>query len=143
MSKVAVVYTTMPDEEQAVALVRQLLERRLVACGNLFPIRSLYHWQASVDDAREVAVFLKAPAKGLAPLFAAVRELHPYEVPCIEEWDVDTVHAPYEAWVVKEARGARAPPARKGGARPTRASRASAKRPGSKRRGSRSRTRGA
>jgi len=146
MSRVAVVYTTFPDEETAEAAVRELLERRLVACGNVFGVRSLYHWKGAVEDVREAAVLLKVPAAGLTRLFAAVKALHPYDVPCIEEWDVDRVHAPYASWVKAETRAARpraakGSAARRAGAAPKRASAASSQGRGSKGRGSRSRTR--
>lgn len=143
VTRVAVVYTTLPDVETATVLVQALLERRLVACGNLLPMRSMFWWDGKVQGAEEVGVLLKVPAASLDAVFAAVRELHPYEVPCIEEWDVDRVHAPYEKWVLTEARGAKAPAARKAAASPKRASAASAKGRGSKGRASRSRKRAA
>lgn len=141
MAKVAVVYTTLPDLERASELVQTLLERRLVACGNMFELRSLFWWDGKVQGAEEVGVLLKCPAASLAAVFEAVRELHPYEVPCIEEWDADRVHGPYEKWVLTEARGAKAPAPRKAAARPKRASVASAKGRGSKAPASRSRKR--
>ena len=39
-----------------------LLERRLIACGTLFPgARSLYRWQGKIADEREVVVHAQDP----------------------------------------------------------------------------------
>ena len=41
-----VVLTTVASDEEAVKLVRTLLDRRLIACGTLLPAaRSRYRWQ--------------------------------------------------------------------------------------------------
>ena len=40
-----VVMTTLASADEAVALIRTLLERRLIACGQIVPgVRSLYRW---------------------------------------------------------------------------------------------------
>src|SRR4249919_1711648 len=77
-----VVLTTVASDEEAVKLVRELLERRLIACGTLFPgARSLYRWQGKVADEREVVVMLKTRSARLDSLREAFAELHPYKVP--------------------------------------------------------------
>ena len=55
-----VIMTTVASAEEAVTLVRALLERRLIACGTVLPgARSLYRWEGKVADEQEVMVFLK------------------------------------------------------------------------------------
>src|ERR1051325_1946686 len=49
-----VVLTTVSSDDEAVKLVRALLDKRLIACGTLLPgARSLYRWQGKVADERE------------------------------------------------------------------------------------------
>ena len=60
-----VILTTVASDEEAVKLVRALLERRLIACGTLLPgARSLYRWQGKLADEHEVvvAVFPELPS---------------------------------------------------------------------------------
>src|ERR1700691_2675804 len=46
-----VVLTTVANADEAVKLMRALLDRRLVACGTLIPgARSLYRWDDKVAD---------------------------------------------------------------------------------------------
>lgn len=37
------VYTTLPDEGSAKEIARKMVEERIVACVNFFPIKSVYH----------------------------------------------------------------------------------------------------
>lgn len=77
-----VVFTTVASDDEAVKLVRTLLERRLIACGTLLPgARSLYRWQGKLADEREVMVMLKTRSARLDSLQQAFAELHPYKVP--------------------------------------------------------------
>ena len=77
-----VVLTTLAHEDEAVALVRALLDRRLVACGTVLPSgRSLYRWEGQIADEREAVVLLKTRHERLAELERVFAELHPYKVP--------------------------------------------------------------
>ena len=95
-----VVLTTVASEDEAVKLVRTLLERRLIACGTLFPgARSLYRWQSKVADEREVVVFLKTRSARLDSLQSAFAELHPYKVPELLALPVSAGLGKYLEWI--------------------------------------------
>ena len=95
-----VVLTTLSNEEEAVKLVRELLDRRLIACGTLAPgARSLYRWQGKIADEREVLVLLKTRSARVEQLQAAFKELHPYKVPELLALPVDTGLEKYLEWI--------------------------------------------
>jgi periplasmic divalent cation tolerance protein len=76
------VFTTLPDEEQAGRLARELVERRLAACVQVVgPVASTYRWQGSVESAREWLCLLKTTRDRYLELEAALIELHPYDTP--------------------------------------------------------------
>ena len=94
------ILTTFGDEEAASAVVRQLLEERLVACGTLVPgARSLYWWQGKIEESSELAVLLKTESGAAPRCMERLAELHPYDVPEIILLDPESVSAPYTAWV--------------------------------------------
>ncbi len=77
-----VVLTTLANTDEAVKFVKQLLERRLVACGTILPgTRSLYRWEDKLADEIEVVVMLKTRSGAIHGLERAFKELHPYKVP--------------------------------------------------------------
>ena len=98
-----VVLTTVATESEAVALVRELLNRRLVACGTMLPgARSLYRWEDRVADEPEVVVLLKTRAERVSALEAAFAELHPYKVPELLALPVSAGMEQYLGWIGRE-----------------------------------------
>ena len=95
-----VVLTTVASDEEAVRLVRALLDRRLIACGTLLPgARSLYRWQGKVADESEVVILLKTRSARLESLRAAFQELHPYKVPELLALSVEAGLEKYLEWI--------------------------------------------
>ena len=95
-----VVLTTVASDDEAVTLVRELLDRRLIACGTLFPgARSLYRWQGKVADEREVVILLKTRSARLDSLRIAFGELHPYKVPELLAIPVEGGLEKYLEWI--------------------------------------------
>lgn len=98
-----VVLTTVSNAEEAVALIRGLLERRLIACGTLIPgARSLYRWDGKVADEPEIVLMLKTRADRLEALEVAFGELHPYKVPELLAVPVTAGLSKYLAWINQE-----------------------------------------
>ena len=98
-----VVLTTLANLDDAAALVRALLERRLIACGTMLPAaRSLYRWEGRIADESEVVVLLKTRSAVLHALESAFTELHPYKVPELLALPVTTGLEAYLAWISNE-----------------------------------------
>ena len=98
-----VVLTTVASPDEAVALIRALLDRRLIACGNILPgVRSLYRWEGKVADEREVIVLLKTRATRIEALEMAFGELHPYKVPELLALPVSAGLHKYLEWIDDE-----------------------------------------
>lgn len=98
-----VVLTTVASAEEGVALVRSLLERRLIACGTLMPgARSLYRWKGKIADEQETIVLLKTRAARVEGLRIAFGELHPYRVPELLALPVSAGLDKYLEWIEGE-----------------------------------------
>ena len=86
-----VVLTTVASEDEAVRLVRALLDRR-----------SLYRWQGKTADEREVVVMLKTRSGCVEALKTAFGELHPYKVPELLALPVESGTEKYLDWIAGE-----------------------------------------
>ncbi len=97
---VVTVFVTAPGKEAALALVHQVVEESLCACGNVIPnVTSVFRWDGKVNVEEEVLLILKtSSAKGPA-LIARVAELHTYEVPEVLSLRVEDGFGPYLDWV--------------------------------------------
>lgn len=102
-SDVALIYITAPDKESAARLAKTLVEERLAACVNIgAPIMSVYRWKGAVETAGEIPVIAKTRRDLVDRLTTRIRELHPYEVPCVIAVPVVGGHAPFLQWVHEE-----------------------------------------
>ena len=101
--EIVVILSTVPQEKSE-AMARELLDKRLVACINTLPVRSFYHWNGEFCDDQEQLLILKTTQKKAEKVIAAIKEMHPYEVPEIIALPVIAGHAPYLAWVHEETK---------------------------------------
>ena len=104
MSAIAV-FTTVGSRSKAEALARALVERKLVACAQISVIDSFYRWQGELQHEPEFRLLLKTTRERYNAVEAAIRELHPYELPAIVALEFDAVYAPFAAWIDQETRG--------------------------------------
>jgi periplasmic divalent cation tolerance protein len=100
MSDAAIVYSTFPDEEQANAAARTLLEERLLACANVLPgVTSHYRWEGAMQCDREVLLIGKTRQELVERAMNRLRAIHPYQTPAITSWPIAACDADYAAWI--------------------------------------------
>ncbi|EMA45723.1 divalent-cation tolerance protein CutA [Halobiforma nitratireducens] len=90
-------YVTAPTDE-ADTIAERLVEERLAACVNRFPITSTYRWEGEVHHDEEVVLLVKTSDDAYDALVDRLEELHPYDVPCIERFDEGHVLESFAAW---------------------------------------------
>lgn len=93
-----ILYITCKDEAEAERISRELVEKKLIACANYFPIKSLYRWKGELAGEKEVVLLAKSLERNFAAIQKEVRALHSYEVPCILKLNVEA-NEEYENWV--------------------------------------------
>ena len=97
---VRLLITTFADQEAASAVVRQLLEERLIACGTLLPgALSLYRWEGKIEESSEVIALMKTDQERSTRCMARLKEMHPYDVPEIILLEPEAVSGVYASWV--------------------------------------------
>ena len=103
MSEFLSVYITAPSDEVAETLGRKLVEERLAACVNIIVgARSIYRWQDKVEVANEVVLIAKSRTDVFERIEERVRQLHPYDCPCIVAWTIAAGHQPYLDWLANQ-----------------------------------------
>jgi len=99
------VVTTTASREDAERIARALVEERLAACVQVLgPITSTYRWQGAIETGQEWLCLVKSREDLYADLEAAIRRLHPYEVPEILALPVLAGNPAYLAWLDAELR---------------------------------------
>lgn len=98
-----VVLITSDSEDEAAAIARMLVEKRLAACVNsINEVRSLYWWQGKIDSAHETLLIVKSRISLLAKLTEAVKKAHSYSVPEIIALPIIGGNRDYLEWLDRE-----------------------------------------
>ena len=84
------VIITTCDPKDAKIILRELLERRLVGCGNItVGISSMYWWDGEIQDDEEATLFMETTDVQRDKAMEALNKIHPYETPKILSWRVE------------------------------------------------------
>jgi periplasmic divalent cation tolerance protein len=95
----ALVMTTCGDKANAETIATRLVEERLSACVQIFPIASVYRWEGAVQRANEWMLFCKIKSHDYANVEAAIRAAHTYSNPEIVEVSIEQGAQAYLNWI--------------------------------------------
>lgn len=99
------VMTTLPSEDAARAMARELVAGRYAACVSLLAgLRSIYRWEGEVQEEAEVQLLCKTSPARLEALKAWIGAHHPYSVPELLCLPVAEGGESYLAWIADETR---------------------------------------
>ena len=92
------VYIPCQYEQDARNIANQLLERGLIACANIWPIRSLYMWKGELADEAEHVILGKTTQEKYEEIVRVTKSIHPYELPAIIQIPI-IANGDYEKWL--------------------------------------------
>ncbi len=98
-----IVITNTPDRGVALKIARALVDRKLAACVSILAeCTSVYRWHGRLEEAAEVPLLIKTRAAIYDDVEAAIRSLHPYELPEIIAVPIVRGLPDYLEWVTAE-----------------------------------------
>lgn len=92
------VQVTYPDESSAKEASDHMLRKHLIACVNFIPIKSIYWWKNDLQHDNEYIALFKTLPDCLQTLLAEIKSIHPYHVPAVLYWKVNTTPE-YHQWI--------------------------------------------
>ena len=98
------IYVTCGTESEAQDIGRDLVKKKLVACANYFPIKSIFEWKGTIEAGDEFVLLLKTVDEKYDRVVLEVKKMHSYEIPCIIKYNVDA-DLDYENWVKSQVTG--------------------------------------
>lgn len=94
------VMTNMSNLDDAKAMARDLVAKKLCACVNInSKCHSIYSWQDNIEEAEEYTLLVKTNADKYAALEQAIKALHKYELPEIIAIDISQGSSEYLNWI--------------------------------------------
>jgi len=95
------VYITCESLDEARKIARHLLEKRLIACANIFPVRSLFWWEGRIEECNEFVIIVKTKAEKFKELRDEIKKIHSYSIPCICAFVVEEGNKDFLEWIEK------------------------------------------
>ena len=97
------VLATAPSADVGRAIVKTLVERRLIACGTVLSgAQSIYRWNGAIENAAEVVMLMKTTSERWRELSEVFPSLHPYDVPELIAVPIVAGLGPYLEWLSRE-----------------------------------------
>ncbi len=96
------IYVTAPDLDEAKRIARTVIQDKLGACANIYPITSIYRWRGDIEEEGEYALLIKTKTELVDAVTSRIRELHSYETPCIVSFKIDAGDPSYLSWIGHE-----------------------------------------
>jgi periplasmic divalent cation tolerance protein len=94
-----VVLVTTSSQEEATKIAHSLIESKLAAYVNIFPIQSIYTWKDKVNLDQEWQLTIKTKLTYFSQLEAKIKQLHSYEVPEIIALPIVAGSENYLSWI--------------------------------------------
>ncbi|HEY9122034.1 MAG TPA: divalent-cation tolerance protein CutA [Brevefilum sp.] len=94
-----VILTTTGSQEEANHLSELLVQEKLAACAQSFPITSTYTWEGKLTRDSEWLLLIKTRSDKYKEIEALILTQHSYEVPEIIQMPVETGYAGYLTWI--------------------------------------------
>lgn len=104
MAEAIIVVSTFQDEGSAKEVAEKLVREGAAACATMFPVRSVYVWDGSLQDSPEHMVLFKTTSGNGPRLRNRILECHPYDTPEIMQIPAEGVHGPYLEWLAGSVR---------------------------------------
>ena len=98
LNRMILIYITNPSEQVAKKVAKKLIDKKLIACANIFPVQSIYPWKGKLQEEKEVIILAKTKKNYLESVEEEVKKIHSYEVPCILTITADA-NEEYSRWM--------------------------------------------
>jgi periplasmic divalent cation tolerance protein len=100
MDRYIKVVTTISDRQGAEKIAKELIDKRLAACVQIAgPIKSIYRWKGKIETAKEWVCVIKTRKNLYEKVEAAIKKIHPYEVPEIIAVSIALANKDYLKWI--------------------------------------------
>jgi len=101
--KTTLIYITTRTMDEARAIGKELVSKRLAACANIIDnMNSLYWWKGEIQEDREVILIAKTVESLVRELIDTVKSMHSYECPCIVSLPIIDGNPAFLAWIAQE-----------------------------------------
>ena len=93
------VYSTFANKKEAERIGERLVQKRLAACVNIFPLDSIYRWKGKITKEKEFAMLIKTKKENFKAIEKFILQNHSYKTPCVIEIPIARITKRYKEWL--------------------------------------------
>ena len=93
------IYVTHANQQNADKVSDHLFRKKLISSVNSFPIKNTFVSNGKLEKGEEIVTIYKTKVQNRDPVKEAIKEIHPYNIPCIMKID-GRVNSRYGQWVI-------------------------------------------
>ncbi|MEO1209680.1 MAG: divalent-cation tolerance protein CutA [Cyanobacteria bacterium J06638_20] len=101
-SRFGIVLVTTGTELEARTIAQNLVQAKLAACVNFYPVQSIYTWQGKVQQDPEWQLVIKTDLHRFDELTSTIQAIHSYDVPEIIALPINMGESTYLDWVATQ-----------------------------------------
>lgn len=81
------IYVTHANQQNANKINDHLFRKKLISSVNSFPVQTTFVSNGKLEKSEEIVTIYKTKPQNRNPVKEAIKEVHPYDVPCIMKFD--------------------------------------------------------
>lgn len=98
------IYITASSQKEARKIARHLLEKRFIACANIFEgIESMFWWEGKIKSKKECVIIAKTVDQNYEKIKKEIENIHSFSIPCIVKISA-SANKKYGEWIENETR---------------------------------------
>lgn len=104
MSDFVELFLTCGSWQEAQRIADSLLDKKLVACVEMFEVKSKFRWHGAIEESKEIKLIMKSAARLFDDIEAEVKKLHSYETFVLEALPVKRISDDAAQWLTDETK---------------------------------------
>lgn len=96
------IYTTCENVDEAKALGGLIIDKKIAACVDFWPISSCYKWKGVSQCVDQAMLLITTFESKLDAINEIISKNHTYSIPLIAGVDVRRINHPYKEWMMGE-----------------------------------------
>ena len=95
------IYTTCKSTDEAKELGTLIINQKIAACVDFWPIYSCFNWKGSIQSVSQAMLLVTTFEAKLEEVNQIISDNHTYSVPLIAGVDVRRINHPYKEWMME------------------------------------------
>lgn len=96
------IYTTCATEEEAKKIAKLILDGKMGACVDYWPVTSMFNWEGESKEVNQIMLSVATFENKLEDVNDLISKHHSYSVPMIAGVDVRRINRAYREWMTQE-----------------------------------------